>query len=508
MEGPFAPRVRSPRGATMRESARCKALQDLMYRSEYLAAVISGSACAKAPPGEELRGTLAASAMPQVIGGAAMLSHSKHETRARSKVMKERPSRDVATLGLRPHTVPARPLQTLGGALVEGALSSPVMQGRRTMAAPMPATTMPASPTVSKFDHMTDMLTSTHGMLGTFHTASQNAFMHEGETDDTSGTKKVKYVQGGHNAIPRDHIEENMQEHMGHAGRSRHVECVEDRDDRGLAQAGEDKVLGLRFATFYWKRLADAMERGTEDLRPLFRRVDGAEEQSGTRRFTLTDAGTALVRSEGRDAFNAPALVTSDQPIPVYNQGHYFEIRLTTLFRTPGRPDRPKDLEQRSRTEGVVLGVTSTKPWYIPTSARNATDVPWCWSVSSSGRYNATGGGPSRARMPTTDAQVTSAASWHKRELKSEQHRCQWPLPPPPENAEKRNLLWSIALKDGDCIGLLVTPSGGIVVHVNGRSEVFIPDANAPVDEELYMVVEISNHVRSIEFVSQAKPIC
>merc|ERR1719199_2089605 len=98
------------------------------------------------------------------------------------------------------------------------------------------------------------------------------------------------------------------------------------------------------------------------------------------------ECATLLLRTEGHDPFHSHALVTMQQPVPVLGAGHYFEIQVVSLFRSPGRPDRPKEIEKRHRTEGLIIGMTATPPSEFADHMRSVTDVPQAWCVGASGK--------------------------------------------------------------------------------------------------------------------------
>merc|ERR1719353_815143 len=160
----------------------------------------------------------------------------------------------------------------------------------------------------------------------------------------------------------------------------------------------------LRFARHYWssrtreEQLAEVGRK--EPLCRCFRRVDGHDNHTGTHKFTLMECGTVLMRLEGRDPFQSHALVTMDQPVQVLAEGHYFEIQVVSLFRTPGRPDRPKEIGKRHRTEGLTIGMTTTAPSQMGAHLRAASDVPHAWCIATSGKYYATDAQKSPEKRP------------------------------------------------------------------------------------------------------------
>jgi len=195
-----------------------------------------------------------------------------------------------------------------------------------------------------------------------------------------------------------------------------------------------------------------------------------------------------------------------DQPVQVLSEGHYFEIEVVSLFRTLGRPDRPKELDKRNRTEGLVIGVTATPPSEFTAQMRSATDVPRAWCIATSGKFYAADTPAEQPKRLVSQERVKTAAPWHQRVGKSEQLRCCWPPVPHSAGIVRRKLDWSVAMDEGDTLGLLITPFGGIVVTVNGERQLFLPDAGVPMGGHLYPLVEVYNHVRSVRALPDALP--
>lgn len=70
----------------------------------------------------------------------------------------------------------------------------------------------------------------------------------------------------------------------------------------------------------------------------------------------------------------------------------------------------------------------------------------------------------------------------------------------------RQKLDWSVALGEGDTLGMMITSFGGIVVTVNGQRQLFIPDAGVPMGSHFYPLVEAYNHVRSVRALPGALP--
>lgn len=312
-------------------------------------------------------------------------------------------------------------------------------------------------------------------------------------------TLKVKPVPGvPHSAISGDYAQAEELEITRHADKCRHVARLsEDRDIDWMADST------LHFSRYFWSMTARGIQ---ESLHGRLRRIDGHHELTGTHRFSLMENGTVLVREEGRDPFHSHALVTMDDPVKVLPEGHYFEIQVLSLFRSPGRPDRPKDIDRRHRTEGIVIGMTSTPPDRMKADVHVASDIACSWCVATSGKYYCSPVPTEPPKRPVSQDRIAQPPRWHRRNLQQEQLRCQWPPLPHHDDTVRRKLDWSVAPAEGDSIGILLTPFGGVVVNVNGERQLFLPDAGVPVGRDMYPLVEVYNHVRSIRVLPGASP--
>lgn len=109
--------------------------------------------------------------------------------------------------------------------------------------------------------------------------------------------------------------------------------------------------------------------------------MDGDDEFSA-HVFSLMESSTLLLRKESADPFGMRALVVSERPALVLAQGHYFEVQVVSVFKTPGPPDRPRELNPRHRSEGLLIGFTRADPFEARELVATMTDVPLSWSVS------------------------------------------------------------------------------------------------------------------------------
>mmetsp|Transcript_2956 Transcript_2956/g.7163 ORF Transcript_2956/g.7163 Transcript_2956/m.7163 type:complete len:484 (-) Transcript_2956:278-1729(-) len=249
---------------------------------------------------------------------------------------------------------------------------------------------------------------------------------------------------------------------------------------------------GLLFARHFWR----CSGQGSTDQKPCdgpsrFLRVDGAGDCS-TDKFSVMEKGTTIVRKEGNGTFSAHALATADGPIAVCRDGHYFEVRVCSLFRTSGLPERPR--HHAPRSEGLVVGVTTTPPPELNKSAQRAQHAaPRTWCFSTGGILItsdcASRGHGARSALPVADV----AAGCPTNEAGG-------------RRSDHKKLAWAAVLDEGDYLGFLVTPFGGIVVSVNGKRQFLIPDVAVPSDVDLYPLVEVYSNIRSLQLVQRAAP--
>lgn len=262
-------------------------------------------------------------------------------------------------------------------------------------------------------------------------------------------------------------------------------------------------MVELRFAHFFHSITLGAT--AIRDTNSRFRRVDGRGSNDTTRGFTVMEDDRLLKRLESQHHFGYRAIVTTSYPIQVSPMGHYFETRVQSFARSQGHPEIP--MRVGSRVGGLVIGVTATRPPDMDTAVQSANAVPQSWCVATSGMFYATPGlsiPKGTRRMSQVRGAEYRRPSWHDHELPDEALSCAWPLEHGPLVRQK--LSWSAALSEGDALGLLVTPYGGIVVTVNGERRLTIPDAGVRADVDLYPLLEVYGHVRSVRMVPHAIP--
>jgi len=401
-----------------------------------------------------------------------------------------------------------------------------------------------------------DTCQSVHKMLGTFPQLAS----HECSTSlgkkllAPSERMRVRPVDGPpspcSNIMLRDHKRMAQMEWQRHAAATCHVEWLGREGDL------DTTVPGMAFARHFWRCGAvDAPSRASALGPSRFQRMDGGGENSANR-FSIMENGTTVVRQEGNDPYHNHALLTAADPLLVYADGHYFEVCVRSLFRRAGPPDRPR--HNAPRTEGLILGVTTSPPAALDSSAPRVLHATrgTSWCISTSGTFR-TGGAAEgaepdgRPRRPATqESRADPRRLWHQpstNAAKQDMLKCTWPPPSssgnparaiadeggaqeaavseatlrpasavgaapatevaaPQQRRRQAKLAWTVALDEMDVIGLLVTPFGGVVVTVNGEKRLMIPDAGVPCDVDLYPVIEVYNHVRCLQLVKRPIP--
>jgi len=568
------------RGAALRQAMRDKAVQDLVYRSEYLATLVSEAAVLETTADDDSQQHLFASAVPRLVDSAVTV------LQARADEARARPAQSSASVpfgGFRANAVgqstsawqptsyprAQRPVGVIH-AHVENlknrldTLSSTGIQllserGRpnldrnhmfhttstetsrktyRDVVRPAVSVAHPAS-AVDDLHYK-----STHGdvlegmktmVFGCISRGEQPTLGHQPElreqpkeealaqtAADPLSTIRVQRVLGvPPAAFGGDHMHVTEMELHEHAKRSRCVEML-----------GKDVTLdlvtsGLDFARFFWRHshANKCLDRGPPEVDPAEKggaeadccgarakvpgrlcRVDGETEFSA-RRFSLMESGTLVVRQEAPDPFSVRALVVGDNPVKVLPRGHYVEVQIVSVFKTDGRPDRPRAIDHpRRRTEGLVLGFAAAKPQNKPHgSPLVANELPLSWSLSMSGAFNASAAAIKDAMSSVTGGDVDTfamdgadlnpSATGVVPEIAVEDHA-----------THRRKLAWCTGVGQGDTVGLLATTFGGIVLFVNGVRDLVVPDAGVCVDMEMYPIIEVYNHIRSVRLVPGAEP--
>jgi len=297
--------------------------------------------------------------------------------------------------------------------------------------------------------------------------------------------------------INADHVHVLAFEIARHANTCRHVQTVYEEADSSAT---------VDYAGFYLQRSKSQAGLSLWQARPRrWHRLDGQSNVGSAHKYSLFDGGALLIRTEGegRHPFNSHALASSMEPASIFSEGHYFEVRIKSIFRPEGEQQEP-----RIKGDALIIGVTATPPTDVGAdSPRTCKEVPRTWAISSSGRFYSSPPAPEVGRISrsVSPQRVKDQQVWHRKPAKTEQLRCPWPATP--TTAGKiltKQVSWNRAIGEGDTVGFLATPFGGAVLYVNGVKELLIPDARIAVDTALYPVLEVFNHIRSVELLTDA----
>lgn len=605
------------RGHDVRQATRDRAMQDLLHRSEYLAGIVAQAHEVEAAPaghlhgGENVAATLRASKIPHAVDAATSLLRAApqawegaHATPQLLTGPAHRVRRNFASV--KQSAAEAEEHHT---ARIVGTLDPSAAHGRGHHAHRLEGT--------SNWEDTCQGMDRLLGTLPYSHAESAGTALGQKLRGPLEMLKVKPFAgPGGSDSLWNDHHHAKQMEWQRHAGSQCTVEWL------GEEGAINTATPGLRFAQHFWrlKHLAEASQ--PVSIGPSrFLRVDGGGD-SDTHKCTLMEGGLTVVRKEGLDPFHSHALLTAAEPLQVFPDGHYFEVRLKSLFRSIGPPARPR--QGGRRTEGLVIGVTTHAPHEVDSTAQRAGHVaPGAWCVSTSGVFYS-GGDPGGRQTRDANRQganrglvASQRTGWrqparasgpeHNHMRQKEMLQCTWPPPgrastaeaaagaatdpvsaqgggaaaaalteepaeraatapsardltasevdairertrdmltkscadgslyaaiqqeqrgaeeaaaPPtpaaatgasevasaPCGGRPTRLAWTVLMQEGDKIGLLVTPFGGVTITVNGESRLLIPDAGVPNDLHLYPIVEVYNHVRSVQLVKQAVP--
>lgn len=515
-------------GASMRHALREKAIQDLVYHSEYLATLVAGAATpSNVSPDEQPRTQLQSSSIPRVVDTAALMLQGMQADLVASSAAAGAPrSASIGRCGklaLRgsvpfgspppvPHLGSARTPRQAAAAtqhtenlrcrldhLCSTGKQAPVEPSRPELAIHHPfhcgvselrhvhrvqrqlgwnaAAVADPSCIVDNLHGRSvygDVLNEVRDMVSLYCKGG-------GVSQDLAKTPML--TAPDLSILGADHTQSTEIELRRHACNCRHVELLSDDWQPDFS------ATALAFARLFWAR-ADvgaavggvcsdaALDLGTR----RFRRADGEGEFSSSRRFSLVEQRTVMQRLGSDGPHSAHALVIGERPAAALLQGHYTEVQIISVFETAVRADwmqrrEPGDGKTRHRSDGLAIGFTASRPpspgekaCSSDALATSVARLPQTWSITTNGSFYAKSG----AAM---DSQT-----------------------------DRHQLSWSIALGEGDCVGLLATCYGGLVLFVNGAHELMVPDAGVRVDVDLYPIVETSNHIRSVRLVAGALP--
>eukprot|EP00438_Fugacium_kawagutii_P015425 Skav221557 [mRNA] locus=scaffold1376:209450:218083:- [translate_table: standard] len=97
----------------------------------------------------------------------------------------------------------------------------------------------------------------------------------------------------------------------------------------------------------------------------------------------------------------------------VFSSGHYFEVKVMSLFQSVSAADRPKVCEIYGRTAGIVLGFKGARPDEDDQLAKDASSVANSWCISSNGWFFSQKGRPNpQLHRPTSQASDWDQGPW------------------------------------------------------------------------------------------------
>ncbi|CAJ1388790.1 unnamed protein product, partial [Effrenium voratum] len=478
------PRTRTPRmlrsikpgeGVLAWKAYRDRQTKDLMHRSEYLATLVSGASEIETelvPPLEDLRASLL-SAVPDVLCVARERLGQYPPEEGDSWTCMALAPRARTPRDAWPSEVPKQREQLLHTAKLVRARHRPDWQA--------------CSEQVQVAQAFDRDGTAAHVLHG--HQAVQDACWHvsrmmESQATDSVHNKakhrintnllKVGRVPGLHpEALADDHQTTLLAKQQRQQSGCKVVHAREAAASRPRDTSKPE----MQFSAF----LSQLMYQGMEATASRFERLDGLDPGST---FKFSVLGGQSVRREDKLPRHTmpPAIVAAPDPAPVFSAGHYFEVTVTSLFERVSEADRPRIADSLGRTAGMVLGFKAGPPVEEDELAKDISGVGNSWCISSNGWFFSQLGRPlPQQRRPMTQMRATPdpRPCWRSRPPpKCEQLSCPWPPGSRGPGFVSKHFDWSVALMEGDVLGLLVLPCGGLVMTVNGRRELVVADAS------------------------------
>lgn len=486
--------------------------QDLLHRTEYLTSLVSGISEVEVPAGEDLHGTLFSSMVPDVVcvaSSALGRCHMKDGATWRRMVLSPEKRRFPRMAWPQEALTQAANLAQMAGSAIE--THRPAWQVERQASEVHPEDR--------------EGLSAVH-LQG--HQALQDSCWHmtrklEAQSQGPGPVRQSKAQHRIHTnllkvkAVPALQLEALKEDHRStEAARKRRQEST----CKVVFSQAEDKADALDIATpeMRFSRFFTAlMYHGPpETTASHLIRLDGMDSGS-TFKFSILDGGKCVRREDSRVFRKTmpPAMVGSVEPAPVLSSGHYFEVKVMSLFQSVSAADRPKISETYGRTAGVVLGFKAGAPRSGEDElAKDISSVANSWCISSNGWFFSQRGRPNpQLHRPTSQMRATPELrpTWHRARqtaagAQGAQLRCVWPpLCKGPGHVE-RQFDWSCALQEGDTLGLLAMPSGALVLTVNGLRELMVADAGVNSEQYLYPILQVANHVRSVKLCAPVEP--
>lgn len=481
--------------------------QDLLHRTEYLTSLVSGISEVEVPAGEDLHSTLFSSMVPDVVcvaSSALGRCHMKDGATWRRMVLSPEKRRFPRMAWPQEALTQAANLTQMASSAIE--THRPAWQVERQVSEVHPEDRDGLSAVQLQGHqalqdscwHMTRTLEAQSRGPGPVRQSKAQHRIH-------TNLLKVKAVPGLHlEALQEDHLSTEAARQQRQQSTCKVVFSQVDKAD-GLDIATPE----MRFSRFFTALMYHGPPETTASH--LIRLV--GMDSGSTFKFSILDGGKCVRREERLPRKTMPpAMVGSVEPAPVLSSGHYFEVKVMSLFQSVSAADRPKICETYGRTAGVVLGFKGARPSGEDELAKDISTVANSWCISSNGWFFSQRGRPNpQLHRPTSQMRATPELrpTWHRaRQAASHgaQLRCVWPpLCKGPGHVE-RQFDWSCALQEGDTLGLLAMPSGALVLTVNGVRELMVADAGVLADQYLYPIVQVANHVRSVKLCAAVEP--
>mmetsp|Transcript_102421 Transcript_102421/g.181891 ORF Transcript_102421/g.181891 Transcript_102421/m.181891 type:complete len:516 (+) Transcript_102421:42-1589(+) len=483
--------------------------QDLLYRTEYLAGLVSSAVEVESPNGEDLQKTLLASPVPRLVRLTNEILSDRHpKASAGNKVPRTNP--EWPDLVLKPQQRQSRnawpqKVKTQQAYLKESLNPKPEKVEEPSAGPPYVEARDSHSRPATAVQGLAAWEETCGGVAGMLAGLPRNWAKPEPPPKEQNNFEKVQPVPRLHELIiDNDHQSQKETAQLRQlSGCVKVLQIVEDSEGIGDSQNAE-----MNFARFFCSLMLRPQE--SQVFFQSFERLDG-DDKGSTKKFAFVDSGKKVV-VEPQDGFRMPALVTSADPVPVFPSGHYFELEVVSVFRTTGRLERPKPEDPRGRSAGLVLGFKTERPGQEDRMAKNVASVSNSWCISTNGFFSCQKGptpkSPSRSANQVRSTLETHR-SWHQRKpLPSEQLLCTWPPPARSkgDGPTTRKFDFSLSLNEGDRIGLQALPFGALVLTVNGCREVMIADAGLPASQPLFPIIEVTNHIKALKLLPLVPP--
>mmetsp|Transcript_11406 Transcript_11406/g.26311 ORF Transcript_11406/g.26311 Transcript_11406/m.26311 type:complete len:523 (-) Transcript_11406:67-1635(-) len=506
-----AMRTRTPRmartikpgeGVLAWKAYRDRQNKDLLHRTEYLTSIVSAVAEIEVPAGEDLRAALNSDTARNAVGITnEAYSWCAVDDGASWSGMALRPEKRRFRRTAWPQEVLPQKCHAMNMASSARFCHQPSWQAVSGEMAPAEVFNRAGYDADALKGHQTvqDVCRHISTMLESLPRSDGQVQYSKAQHRINTNSRKAKPVPGIHEDAFREDHQSTALFHQQKKISAQRVVRVSEADQ-------PEPNMEMNFMRFFTALMYNEAQQPSADVG--FTRLDGLEAGS-LHKFSILEGGMCVRRESRLPRFTMPpALVVSMQPAEVFQCGHYFEVSVQSLFQSISPADRPLIAESRGRSAGVILGFRAARPLDEDEPADDVTKVSHSWCLSSNGFFFMQAGSPSASiRQPVTQTRATPEVrpSWHrKKPLPGEIGMCPWP--PPPRGNLVKQCDWSVALTEGDTLGLLALPSGALLLTVNGRRALAVIDAGVPTDRVLFPLVQVGNHVKAVKLRAKAVP--